>query len=255
MQIVVPVQQVPDLVEELEFNADSTDIDRAAVKFQLSEWDEQALEEALLLKEATGGRVTVMTPDLGEADQVLFTCLAKGADRAIKLTGKFPPRLAHRTLAQILAHAIRQIECNLILTGVQTVEDLDGQLPVLLAKTLGLPHASVVTGVEPRGDAVIVDQEYSGGVMGQLEIKLPAVLGIQAARRAPRYAPVSRVRQVAKSAKLEEVAVEPPEAGTALTIRRLFKPSSGSRAQMLEGEPEEVAGKLVAILKQGGLRL
>ena len=56
MHIVVPLKQSPDLVEELEINAEATDIDRDAVKLQLSEWDDQALEEALCLKESAGGR-------------------------------------------------------------------------------------------------------------------------------------------------------------------------------------------------------
>jgi electron transfer flavoprotein beta subunit len=253
MHIVVPLKQVPDLVEEIEFNADGTDIDREAAKFQLSEWDDQALEEALLLKEATGGQVTVITPGGGEADQVLFTCLAKGADRAVKLTGDFPPKMDHHSLAQILADAIRQLDAKLILTGVQSVEDMDGQVAVLLAGYLGVPHVSVVTGVEVSGDRVSVKQEYSGGVMAELEIALPAVIGVQAARQAPRYAPVSKVRQLAKTAKLEEIAVQPKPQASGLKILRLFKPTATGRAQMLEGEPEEVAGKLVEILKERGL--
>lgn len=255
MHIVVPIKQVPDLVEELEFNSEGTDLDRDAVKYQLSEWDDQALEEALLLKEATGGKVTVLTLDQGEADQVLFTCLAKGADRAIKLTGDFPARMDHHTLAQVLAGAIKSMDCNLLLTGVQSVEDLDGQVPVLLASLLGLPHVSVVTGVEVKGDTVEVKQEYAGGMMAELEVSLPAVIGIQAARQAPRYAPVSKVRQLMKTAKLEELPVEPPAASSGLKIRRVFKPTAASHAEMLKGEPEEIAVQIATILKERGLSL
>ncbi|MGH7819309.1 MAG: electron transfer flavoprotein subunit beta/FixA family protein, partial [Candidatus Binatia bacterium] len=189
MHIVVTVKQVPDLVDEIEFNADGTDIDRDAVKHQLSEWDDQALEEALLLKEATGGQVTAVAIDGGDADQILFTALAKGADRAVKVTGDFPPRMDHHSMAQVLAEAVKQLDPNVILTGVQSVEDLDGQVPVLLAGVLGLPHVSVVTGVEASGGAVSVKQEYAGGVMAELQVALPAVIGVQAARQAPRYAP------------------------------------------------------------------
>lgn len=251
--IVVPLKQVPDLVEELEFNSEGTDLDRDAVKYQLSEWDDQALEEALLLKEATGAKVTVLTLDQGEADQVLFTCLAKGADRAIKITGDFPIPMDHHTLASVLAGAIKQMDCNLILTGVQSVEDLDGQVPVLLAGILGLPHVSVVTGVEVKGDLVEVKQEYAGGVMAELELQLPAVIGIQAARQAPRYAPVSKVRQFMKTAKLEEMASEPPATNGGLKILRVFKPVAAGRAEILAGEPEEIAEQIATILKERGL--
>ncbi|MBI2962629.1 MAG: electron transfer flavoprotein subunit beta/FixA family protein [Deltaproteobacteria bacterium] len=257
MNIVVPLQQTPDLVEELEINADGTDIDRDAVTLQLSEWDGQALEEALLLKEAGAGSVTAVTIDGGEADAILFTALAKGVDRAVKLkpSGDAPTGLDHHALARLLAAAVAQLGADLVLTGVQSVEDLDGQLPVLLAAMLGWPHVSVVTGTELRGGAIAVKQEYSGGVMAELEARLPAVIGIQAARQAPRYAPVSKVRQIQKTAKLEEMPVEAPSGEAGLKIRRVFKPEIAGRAEILEGEPAEIAAKLVSLLKDRGLAI
>ena len=255
MHIVVPLKQSPDLVEELEINGAGDDIDRDAVKLVLSEWDDQALEEALCLKEAAAAAVTVVTTDGGDAASILYTALAKGADRAVKLTGDFPARFDHHALARVLAGAVKQLDASLILTGVQSVEDLDGQVPVLLAAMLGWPHVSVVTGVEIQGDEAAVKQEYSGGVMAELGVKLPAVIGIQAARQAPRYAPVSRVRQIQKTAKLEEVAVEVGEGSAALKVRRAFKPEAAGRAEILEGEPSDVAAKLVTILKDRGLSL
>lgn len=255
MHIVVPLKQSPDLVEELEINADGSDIDRDAAKLQLSEWDDQALEEALCLKEAAGATVTVVTVDGGEADSILFTALAKGADRAVKLTGDFPARLDHHALARILAGVLGQLGAELVLTGVQSVEDLDGQVPVLLAAMLGWPHVSVVTGVELAGGVVALKQEYSGGVIAELAVELPAVIGIQAARQAPRYAPVSKVRQVQKTAKLEEIAVEVPSSDAGIKVRRAFKPQAAGHAEILDGEPTDVADKLVAILKDRGLSL
>jgi len=253
MHIVVPLKQSPDLVEEVEINAEGNDIDRDGVSLRLSEWDDQALEEALLLKDGSGGNVTAVTLDGGEADSVLFTALAKGADRAVKLTGDFPARMDHHALARVLVEAVKKLDANLVLTGVQSVEDLDGQIPVLLAAMLGWPHVSVVTGVEVNGDTALVKQEYSGGVMAELEIKLPAVIGIQAARQAPRYVPVSKVRQIQKSAKLEEMAAAGADGDAGIKIRRVFKPESTGHAEMIQGEAAEIAAKLVTILKDRGL--
>src|SRR3972149_5233014 len=89
MNIVVPVKMVPDLVEELEVDATGRALDRSFLKLRINEFDEHALEEALLLKAKHGGTVTVLALDTGEVDETLFTCLAKGADRAIKITGQF----------------------------------------------------------------------------------------------------------------------------------------------------------------------
>ena len=88
--------------------------------------------------------------------------------------------------------------------------------------------------------------------MAELEVDLPAVLGIQAAREAPRYAPVSKVRQVMKTQKLEEVQAPAVEAGAGSTVRRLAKPETGGRAEILEGSPEEVADRLLALLAERG---
>ena len=88
MRIVVPLKAVPDLVEEIEFTPDGTGIDREFLKFVLNEWDDQALEEALLIKEAAGGEVAAVgLADDPDIDQALYTALAKGADRAIKISG------------------------------------------------------------------------------------------------------------------------------------------------------------------------
>ena len=91
MDIVVIVKMVTDLVEDLEVNAGGTDLDRSVVKLRINEFDEHALEQALLLKNQHGARVTVVALDSGEVDETLFTCLAKGADRAVKVMGaEFP---------------------------------------------------------------------------------------------------------------------------------------------------------------------
>lgn len=254
MNIVVPVKMVPDLVEELEIDSSGRALDRSFLKLRVNEFDEHALEEALLLKAKHGGAVTVIALDTGEVDETLFTCLAKGAERAIKVTGEFQEGVSSHTAAAILARTLGSIPHDLILTGVQAADDRDGQVGILLASALGLPHVSVVSGVElaSSGNTVTVHQEYSGGMMAELEVDLPAVLGIQAAREAPRYAPVSKVRQAMKAQKLEEIAAPQVEAGAASTVSRLAKPETGGRAEILEGSPEEVVDRLLAIFADRG---
>lgn len=253
MEIVVVVKMVPDLVEELTVDAAGRDLDRSALKLRLSEWDEQAVEEALLWKDRHGARVTVIGLEAEELDEALFTCLAKGADRAVKITGADTGG-SSRAAADVLARAIRGMPHDLILTGVQAVDDRDGQVGIFLAEALGVPHVSVVSGVEPAGErAVLARQEYAGGVMAEFEVDRPCVLGVQAAREAPRYAPVSRVRQAMKTQKLETLTAQPSVARAGSTVRRLAPPQAAGRAEMLEGSPAEVAARLVAILRERGV--
>ena len=254
MNIIVPVKQVPDLVEELEINNDGTDLERDALKFKMNEWDESALEEALQLKELHGGTVTVLTVASGDVDEMLFTCVARGADRVVKITGDFEERHDSHTAARALAAAIREQPYDLILTGVQAADDLDGQVGVLLATYLGIPHISVVSGIEaePMTRTATVHQEYAGGIMATFEVDLPAVLGVQASRAIPRYAPVSRVRQAMKTARIEEIEATTP-AGAGISVRRMFKPESTEHAEMLEGDTDEIVDRVIEILRECGI--
>jgi len=245
---------IPDLVEEIEVNAEGTDLDRSAIRLRINEFDEHALEEALILKDKHEARVTVLALDTGDVDETLFTCLARGADRAVKITGDFAAGVSSHTMAAVLAKVIAGLPHDLILTGVQAADDRDGQVGVLLGATLGVPHVSVVTGVEPAGDGMVsVRQEYAGGVMAELEVDLPAVLGIQAARQSPRYAPVSRVRQIMKTATLDVMEAPAVDVTAGSTVSRLAKPEVTRRAEILDGTPEEIADRLYAILSERGL--
>ena len=254
MNIIVPVKQVPDLVEELEINSEGTDLEREWLKYKMNEWDESALEEALQLKELHGGTVTVQTVATGDVDELLYTCVAKGADQVAKIVGDFEESHDSHTAARALAAAIRERPYDLILTGVQAADDLDGQVGVLLATYLGLPHISVVSGieVEPMTRTATVHQEYAGGIMATFEVDLPAVLGVQASRAIPRYAPVSRVRQAMKTAQIAEIEATTPS-GADISVRRMFKPESAEHAEMLEGDTGEIVDRLIEILRERGV--
>lgn len=253
MKILVPVKQVPDLVEELEIDASGKDLNRDILKFKLNEFDEHAVEEALLLKEQKEGEVTVMTLHAADADMVLFTAIAKGADKGVKIQGNFDETMSCHAVAKLYADAAKALGFDVILTGVQAADDRDGQVGALMSGYLGLPYVSVITGVQIEGNQATIHKEYSGGVMAEFEVALPAVLGIQAARQTPRYAPISKVRQAMKTAKLETIDAGEIDKTNGSVVKRMFKPEAGSHAEMLEGSPDEVATKLVEFLKGKGL--
>jgi len=246
MKIVVPLKQVPDLVEELEVDDSGTQLDFEVLKLKLNEFDDHALEEALLLKEGDSAEVIVVAADDEDADRILFTALAKGADRAVKLTG-VDANADNHTLSQAFASAAQGLGADLVLVGVQSPGDRDGQLAPMMAAHMDVPSVSVVTGVQPSGQMVTVHKEYSGGMMAEFEVDLPAVLGIQAARQAPRYAPVSKVRQVQQSASLESLDAQAGGANTGKVLK-LEPPPKGQGAKMLSS-----AEDILEILKEKGV--
>ena len=254
MRIVVPVRAVPDLVEEIELTADETGIDRDYLKFVVSEWDAQALEEALLVKDSSGADVVAVglacDPDI---DQALYTALAKGADSAVKITDGGDGPLLTGDRAALLAGYLAAEPADLVITGVQAADDIDGQLPPMLAAHLGQPHVSVAVGVMAVDGAVTVRQEFAGGRVHELRVELPAVIGVQAARQAPRYAPISRIRQAMQAGELREAAADPAAAAPAPAVRRLFRPEQATHAEMLDGDADEVAEAIADLLRSRGL--
>ena len=144
MKILVLLKMVPDVVEELEVAADGKSLDLDFLRLIVNESDDHALEEALILKERHGG------PDI---DDVLFTALAKGADRAVKIEGA-DENLSTRRAAAVLAETLPGIgdlmPVDLVLTGCQAIDDLDGFVAPLLAQALFL-SVCILVGVSLVG--------------------------------------------------------------------------------------------------------
>jgi electron transfer flavoprotein beta subunit len=253
MDLVVLCKLVPDLAEELEIDASGTDLSREWLNEIASEWDEYALEEALRLRDASGGTVTCLALDTGSVDELLATCLARGADRVVKV-GSFDGHPDSHTAAHAFADALANVPHGLVLTGVQAIDDLDGQVGPLLAAAMDLPHVSVVTHIELSADGATatVNQEYSGGVVAEFEVDLPAVLGVQTSREAPRYAPVSRVRQLMKTADMGRIDVA-PGGGAGLVVEAMSLPEATGRAEMIEGSSDAIAERLATLIRERGL--
>lgn len=251
MNIVVTIKHIPSIADDLPVKGNNIDFD--SVDFVLNEFDEQSIEQAVLVKESCGGSVTVIGVDLiGELDNVLHLALAKGADKAAKISTAEPGANSH-TQAKWLADAIRGMSPDIVFAGVQASNDLDGQIGPMLAAYLDMPYVGGVSSVEVAGNTATVAKEFAGGNGAKYAIELPAVIGVQAASKPPRYAPISRVRQVAQSATIQSIAAGTDGDASGLTIRQIAPPVSTGHAEMLTGSSKEVAAKLVDLLKSKGL--
>jgi len=253
MNIVVPVRLVPDLVEELEIDESGTALDTTWLRLIINEFDDHAIEQAILLKEGSGGQVMIVALDTEGIDDLLYAAAAKGADRLIKLTGAFEEGVNNHALARALATTVTPLQPDLVLTGVQGHNDLDGQVGPLLAAYLNMPYVGYVAGVTVSDGKAIVRKEYPGGLIAEMEVTLPAVLGIQAAAEPPRYVAISKIRQMMKTATIEEQDAAELDTSGGPVVSRLFQPEVGERATMIEGDEGEIAAKLIEILKEAGV--
>ena len=260
MHILVLLKMTPDVVEDLEIAPDGKGLDAEYLRMILSESDDHALEQALLMKERYGGKVTVVALDAPEVDDALFTAAAKGADRVLKVTGPdagVNTRHAARIFAKVITDQPGVLPVDLILTGVQAIDDLDGLVAPLVADELGMPYLGIITriNVDPSGKTVQAIKEFPGGVRGEFDVWLPAVLGIQAAEKPPRYVPVAKVRAAAKSVRIECLPVPPSaeDGWPELNVMQMKRNEPTGHAEMLEGAPAVVADKLCAVLAEKGL--
>mgnify|MGYP001052225904 CR=1 FL=1 len=262
MNIIVCIKRVPDTTEaDISIDKSGKDIDKSGLVFDLNEWDSYAIEEAILLKEKLGGTVTVLSMGGEDSNESLRKCLAMGADDALRLTDPAFAGSDGFATAKVLAEAIRKIPYDLILTGTQTEDDGYGQVGVVMAELLGIPHVSLVNRIEVQEKKIKANRELEGGLEEVVEVDLPALFTIQTGINEPRYVSIMGIRKVAKKEikilGVSDINLKPEEVGLAgsdTQLEKVFFPPVGEGAEILEGKPEEVAAKVFNILKdKGGL--
>jgi electron transfer flavoprotein beta subunit len=252
MQIGVALRLVPDASGDLDIAEGGQDIDREWVDLKLNEFDDQALEEALTLKENTGAAVIAFAFDGVGADRLLQSALARGADRVIKLRNPFGDGLRARAAARLLAPRIRELGLDLVFAGVLAIDEIHGQLAPFLGATLDWPHVSVVSEIRCNDGALLARQETDGGFSTTLRVGLPAVIGVQTASRPIRYASGAKLRQfIGQKIALTDSNADCGDLKTELV--RLEPPPSGGGAVMWEGDAEQVAEALYNLLVERGL--
>ncbi len=261
MKTFVCIKYVPD-TSEADVKVDDTgkDVDASRFSFDINDADNYAVEESVLIKEAKGGEVTVLSIGPKSSDVMIRMALAKGGDKAIRVEDDRINGLDPICVAKVLAAAVKTEECDLILTGCMANDDWQMSTGVALAEMLGVPHASMVKQVEFVDDKrVKVKRELEGGLMEVMELTLPAVITIQTGINEPRYAPIKGIRQAKKKElklmNLDDLSVAADTvdaAASKIILNKMYVPELESSAEFIEGEPEEKAEKLAEILVKGG---
>jgi electron transfer flavoprotein beta subunit len=254
MKIAVCIKQVVTREWQLRVNEGKTWIRDQDASFELNEPDAYALEEALRLKEKHGGEVVVVSAGPARAAQVLREALARGADRAIHVESDSLAAADAFVVADALANAVRDEQFNLVLTGLQSDDQGFGQVGVVLAEKLGMPHATIIMEVQAspstgsgQADSLRVKRELEGGWFQWMTLPLPALLTIQSGINQLRYATLKGI-MAAKKKEIRKVA--PAAAASASqTIVSVYFPEKGKKTQMLPGSAAEAAKALVQKLR------
>jgi len=260
MDIIVCVKRVPETAEaEIVIDKTGKSIRTEDLVFDINEWDNYAVEEAVRIKESQGGTITVVTLGPSESQDTLRRSLAMGADEALHLSDPVFFDGDPYATARALHAALRDKPFDLLFTGVQAGDDGYGQVGPILAELFNLPHATMVTQLTIEDKKALVHRELEGGLEEVVSLTLPAVLAIQTGINEPRYVSIMGIRK-AKSKGLREVkcgdiTLVPEEcgpAGSLTELKELFLPPTGKAAEIFKGSPEDVSSKVIEILKEKG---
>ena len=252
MKICVLIKQVPDKDSSLNIADDNLTLVENNITWVSNESDNYALEEALLLKEKHGGEVIACTLGKDSAKQVLKDALAKGADRGIFISDSSFENLDILSLGKVISSSLEKENFDLIMTGLQSDDQGNSQLGLILAELLNMSHGTLVMGTEIMGDSTIkVKKELEGGWFQWTKLSLPASISIQSGINSPRYATLKGIMMVKKKT-VDEVtagdvsfdALEPK-----VSINKIYVPDKTKETQFIEGSPEEISEKLVEIFK------
>jgi electron transfer flavoprotein beta subunit len=248
MKIAVCIKQVVTREWQLRVNDQKTWIRDQDAGFELNEPDAYALEEALRLKEKHGGEVIVCSAGPARAAQVIREALARGADRAVHVESDALATADANTVAEALADAIKAEQVDLVLTGLQSDDQGFGQVGVVLAEKLGMPHATIIMEIQKTDTGLKVKRELEGGWFQWVGLPLPALLTIQSGINQLRYATLKGIM----AAKKKEIKKVTPVAAApaAQRITSIYFPEKGKKTQLLPGAPAEAAKELVKRLRE-----
>ncbi|WP_101295741.1 electron transfer flavoprotein subunit beta/FixA family protein [Halegenticoccus soli] len=263
MKVLVTVKEVAEVEED--FEIEGTGIADRYLEYDLNEWDDYAVEEAVQIAE-TGDDIEVVSVTIGpeRCEETIRMALAKGVDRAIRV---WDDALAETDLldvaakTRILRAVVEAEEPDLVFTGVQAGDDSFGATGVSLADAVGFEWAAVVNDLDV--DAVLdesvarVHRELEGGVDEVTEVDLPAVLTIQTGINEPRYASLRGIRQAQRKEiaekHLADLGLDAEAVETDVRLTEMYEPESESDATIFEGSAEETAAQLAQVLREKGV--
>jgi electron transfer flavoprotein beta subunit len=258
MDIIACIKRVPDTSEAdiIKIGPSQRDIEKDRLAFKINDWDEYVLEAAVQLKEKLGGTLTAITVGPKDWDEVLRRALAMGADNAIRIDQDVSADDPY-TVAVILEKVIQRLSYDLVLFGAQSEDFGSGQLGEMVAEILGIPHATLVTGLEAEEKRVHVQRELETGTLQSYTIELPALLTIHTGINQPRYISLRGIRSAMQKElqvmTLDDLSLSLGALVPMVKLEKLELPPKGKEAELIAGAPEEAAEQLAKILKDAGI--
>ncbi len=224
----------------------------------ISPFDEQAVEAALRIKDAKGGKITVISLGINLLRDVVKKPLSMGADELVLLEDSAYVDGDAWSTAYALAMAIKKIgKYDLIFCGRQAADWDSGQVGSGIAEMLGLPSVTIAKKVEVIDGKALVERITTDGYE-IIEVTLPAVVTVSNELGAARYPTIKGIMAAKRKEpiiwKPVDIGVNPSQIGAAgrrTRLAKLFQPTKEAKCEIITGDsPEESAVKLALKLRE-----
>jgi electron transfer flavoprotein beta subunit len=249
MNIVVLVKQVPDTWAERKLNDGDKTLDRASVDVVMNEIDEYAVEEALRIKEAQGGEVTILTMGPERAVETIRKALSMGADKAVHLTDEALKGSDAVQTSYALSEVLKTLEYDLVIVGSEATDSRMAIMGALLSERLGQPQLTGARKVTAEGGTVKIERQTDDGY-AVVEAATPAIISVVEKINEPRY-PSFKGIMAAKSKPLSTLSVG--DAGLDAALVGLA--TAPSQVVEFSTKPPRQAGQIVKDEGDGGSKV
>ncbi|MDH5541759.1 MAG: electron transfer flavoprotein subunit beta/FixA family protein [Nitrospinota bacterium] len=250
MKVLVCIKQVPDMESKFKINGGGTWFDETDLAYRMNEYDEFAVEQAVLLKEKLGGDTDLTVVSIGpeRVKEAIKKALAMGCDRGVHIKDDDYFKKDSFQVASILHEFAKDKGFEMIFTGMQSQDRGSAQVGPLLAEMLGIPSVTTIMEFAFEGGVVSVKRELEGGLKAGVKVKPPVLLTCQLGLNTPRYPTLPNIMKAKKKELLTS------EAGTLLkdkelvTAEKMYYPEKKGGGLVLEGDVNDLADKLISIL-------
>ncbi len=250
MKIAVLVKQVPGTESSLFIRDEKNWIDESTTTFVMNPPDNFALEEALMIKEKLNkGEVVVVSMGPSRSQKVIREALAKVADRGIHIEEGDNFEKDPLSLSKVFASVLEDEKFDLIFTGLQSDDTGMGQTGVLIGELLKMSTATLVIETDCMESNIKVKRELESGWFQWVTLPLPASISIQSGLNTPRYPSLKGIMG-AKKKEIKIISFNDFVSSPMQKIETVFLPETSKQTEYIEGSSDEIATRLVDILKK-----
>ncbi len=252
MKILVCIKQAPDMASRFKVNGEGTWYDEIDLAFRMNEYDEYAVEQAVQLKEQLGNTpdITVLSIGPDRVVEALKKALAMGCDRGVHIQDNASFRKDPWQIASTIAGFARDKNFDMLFFGMQSQDRGSGQVGPVTAELLGIPCVTTVVGFAFADGVITAKRELEGGVKAMVKLKPPALITCQLGLNTPRYPTLPNIMKAKKKEILSLPIAGLLKDNELTATARVYPPEKKGRGVVLEGDVNDMAGRLVGILKE-----